>query len=112
MKLSDFDFKLPDELVAQMPARPRNHARLLIYERGGGKITDDHFYNLDKYLVPQTTLVLNDSKVEKSRLRFGTTEIFVLETLNPTTIRALVRPGRKFKAGSAVQLDALKAETV
>ena len=90
MKLSDFDFKLPPELIAQSPARPRDHARLLVYNRASKKIIDDYFYNLDKYLVPQTTIVVNDSKVEKSRLRFGPIEILILETVNPTTIRALV----------------------
>jgi S-adenosylmethionine:tRNA ribosyltransferase-isomerase len=97
---SDFNFSLPKKLIAQMPAHPRDHARLLIYDRKTKSITDDHFYNLDKYLPKNTTLVLNNSKVEKCRLRFGSVEIFVLETINPTTLRALVRPGRKFKKGS------------
>lgn len=104
MKLSDFDFELPKKLIAQTPARPRNHARLLIYDRKTGKIADDHFYNLEKYLPAQTTLVLNNSKVEKARLRFGPTEIFVLETINPTTVRALVRPGRKFTLGKKTEI--------
>jgi S-adenosylmethionine:tRNA ribosyltransferase-isomerase len=104
MKLSDFDFNLPQELIAQTPAHPRNRARLLIYNRATKEITDDYFYNLDKYLVSDTSLVLNDSKVEKSRLRFGGVEMFVLETINPTTIKALVRPGRKFKLGSHLEL--------
>jgi S-adenosylmethionine:tRNA ribosyltransferase-isomerase len=104
MKLSDFDFNLPQELIAQTPAHPRNRARLLIYNRAIKEITDDYFYNLDKYLVSDTSLVLNDSKVEKSRLRFGGVEMFVLETINPTTIKALVRPGRKFKLGSHLEL--------
>lgn len=104
MKLSDFDFNLPQELIAQTPAHPRNRARLLIYNRATKEITDDYFYNLDKYLVSDTSLVLNDSKVEKSRLRFGGVEMFVLETINPTTIKALVRPGKKFKLGSHLEL--------
>jgi S-adenosylmethionine:tRNA ribosyltransferase-isomerase len=85
INLSDFDFELPKELIAQQPARPRNHSRLLIYDRATGNISDDFFYNLDMYLPEDTTLVLNDSKVEKSRLRIGSIEIFVLDTLNPTT---------------------------
>lgn len=105
MKLSDFDFELPKELIAQTPVSPRSSARLLVYNRKTKQITDDHFYNLSKYLLPQTTIVLNDSKVEKSRLRFGSTEIFVIETISPTTVRALVRPGKKFKAGTKLQLQ-------
>ena len=104
MKLSDFDFSLPPELIAQAPARPRNHARLLVYSRASGQITDDHFYNLDKFLTPKTALVLNDSKVDKARLLFGSTEIFVLETLDPYTARALVRPGRKFQVDKVTEL--------
>ena len=94
--LSDFDFELPTSLIAQTPARPRDHARLLIYDRISGAITDDYFYNLEKYLPAKTTIVLNNSKVEKCRLRFGKVELFVAETINPTTVRALVRPGKKF----------------
>lgn len=109
MKLADFDFKLPNELIAQTPANPRDHARLLVYERQTKKITDDYFYNLHKYLSPKTTIVLNDSKVEKSRLRFGATEIFILETINPTTIRALIRPGKKFRAVNSVSIPLSKS---
>ncbi len=98
--LRDFDFTLPGSLIAQKPASPRDHARLLVYERATKKITDDYFYNLTKYLPDDATLVLNDSKVEKCRMRFGTNEIFVTETMNPTTIRALVHPGRKFRLGN------------
>lgn len=98
--LKDFDFTLPDELIAQTPASPRDHARLLVYDRKTKKITDDYFYNLEKYLDPATTLAVNNSKVEKCRMQFGSVEVFVLETINPTTIQALVRPGRKFKKGT------------
>ncbi len=98
--LKDFDFVLPESLIAQKPAHPRDQARLLVYDRTSKTITDDHFYNLEKYLPSHSTLVLNDSKVEKCRLQFGNNEVFVTETINPTTIRALVRPGKKFKLGT------------
>lgn len=101
LSLDDFDFVLPDKLIAQTPAHPRNQAKLLVYDRATKKITDDYFYNLEKYLPANTTLAVNNSKVEKCRMRFGDVEVFVLETLNPTTIQALVRPGRKFKLGTA-----------
>jgi S-adenosylmethionine:tRNA ribosyltransferase-isomerase len=104
-KLSDFDFELPKELIAQKPASPRDHARLLVYNRKSRQITDDFFYNLDKYLAPGTTIVLNDSKVEKSRLRFGPVEIFILETINPTIVKAMVRPGKKFMIDRPVFVD-------
>lgn len=104
--LSDFDYHLPEELIAQSPAHPRDHARLLVYDRETKTIKDDYFYNLGKYLHPKTTLVVNNSKVEKCRLMFdeGKKELFVTSVRNNTTIEALVRPGKKFKAGKEVEL--------
>lgn len=104
--LSDFDYHLPEELIAQSPAQPRDHARLLVYDRESGTITDDHFYNLRNYLPKETTLVVNNSKVEKCRLLFddGKKELFVTSVSNNNTIEALVRPGKKFKQGKEVEL--------
>jgi S-adenosylmethionine:tRNA ribosyltransferase-isomerase len=84
--LSDFDYDLPEELIAQEPANPRDHARLLIYDRKTKELTDDVFYNIQQYLPEDTTLVLNNSKVEKCRLLFdeGKKEIFILDTINNT----------------------------
>jgi len=114
MELLDFDFNLPKRLVAQTPARPRNHARLLVYNRSSRQITDDYFYNLDKYLPAQTTVVLNNSKVEKARLRFGAVEVFIAEVLDPFTVQALVRPGKKFMPGKTTELNGglIKIETL
>ena len=105
--LSDFDYELPDELIAQKPVRPRDHARLLVYNRADGSITDDHFYNLSNHLPNNTTLVANNSKVEKCRLLFddGKMEVFILESLDQNRVRAMVRPGKKFKEGRTVQLS-------
>ena len=104
--LSDFDYDLPEELIAQEPAQPRDHARLLVYNRSTREITDDHFYNLLQYLPKNTTLVANNSKVKKCRLLFdeGSKEIFILESVNDHTVRAMVRPGKKFKPGKTIQL--------
>ena len=105
--LTDFDYHLPGELIAQKPAAPRDHARLLVYERTQKEITDDYFYNLHKYLVPGTTLVVNNSKVEKCRLLFedGKVEIFVINSVDGRRVKALVRPGKKFKKGKIVELE-------
>jgi len=104
--LSDFDYHLPEELIAQSPASPRDHARLLVYNRATKKITDDYFYNLGNYLPEDTTLVVNNSKVEKCRLMFdgGKKELFVTSVRNNNTIEALVRPGKKFRIGKKVEL--------
>lgn len=113
--LSDFDYDLPDRLIAQEPVEPRDHARLLVYNRETGTITDDHFYNLLDYLPPDTTLVINNSKVEKCRLLFddGKKEVFILDAVNNKTVRAMIRPGKKFKKGRTVQLsDEISAKVI
>lgn len=105
--LSNFDYDLPKELIAQEPASPRDRARLLIYDRADKSISDDYFYNLPKYLSPQTSLVTNNSKVEKCRLLFdnGKKEVFILSRNDNGTIRAMVRSGKKFKKGKTVELN-------
>ncbi|MDR9415687.1 MAG: tRNA preQ1(34) S-adenosylmethionine ribosyltransferase-isomerase QueA [Gracilimonas sp.] len=104
--LSDFDYELPEELIAQSPANPRDHARLLIYKRATREIIDDYFYNLGEYVPSQTTLVVNNSKVEKCRLLFdeGKKELFVTSVHNNNTVEAMVRPGKKFKKDKQVTL--------
>ncbi|MCA9323802.1 tRNA preQ1(34) S-adenosylmethionine ribosyltransferase-isomerase QueA [Candidatus Saccharibacteria bacterium] len=108
------DFELPKELIAQEPANPRDSARLLVYNRNTQTLTDTVFSELPKFLPKNTTLVLNNSKVEHCRWLFdeGKTELFVLDKLDRYTVRALVRPGKKFKMGKTVQLtEWLRAET-
>ncbi len=99
-------FELPKELIAQEPASPRDSARLLVYDRRTRTITDSVFSELPEFLAQDTTLVLNNSKVENCRWLFddGRSEIFVLEKLDTHTIRALVRPGKKFKLGQTSTL--------
>ena len=108
-----FNFDLPQELIAQAPAQPRDHARLLVYDRNTKHIRDVFFYDLPKYLPAHTSLVLNKAKVDKCRLRFGSMEIFILDTHNPTTITCMVRPGKKFKLGKTIALNEnLTAKTI
>ncbi|PWG18111.1 tRNA preQ1(34) S-adenosylmethionine ribosyltransferase-isomerase QueA [Salibaculum griseiflavum] len=108
MKLSDFDFDLPDELIATRPARPRSSARLLVAE--GDRITDRHVRDLCDVLRPGDRLVLNDTKVIPARL-FGTRtrgaaqahiEVTLLEPRADGTWAALVKPLRKLKEGEEV----------
>ncbi len=105
--LSDFDYHLPEELIAQSPAHPRDHARLLVYSRKTRQIIDDVFYNLGNHLPQETVLVVNNSKVEKCRLMFnnGKMELFVISARNNNTVEALVRPGKKFRVGKQVELE-------
>lgn len=113
--LNHFDYQLPDELIAQSPATPRDHSRLLVYDRESDTISDDHFYNLGNYLPPETTLVINNSKVEKCRLLFddGKVEIFVTKAVDDKIVEAMVRPGKKFKTGKEITLTSnLSAQTL
>lgn len=112
--LENLTFELPNELIAQEPASPRDHARMLVYDRATKTVIDDYFYNLLNYLPDPTCVVVNNSKVEHCRLLFneGKREIFVLERANDKTVRALVRPGKVFKLGGVVQLTPAVAATV
>lgn len=110
-----YQFELPQELIAQSPAHPRDHARLLVYRLEDGSITDGYFYELPKYLAKDTTLVVNNSKVDHCRWLFedGRVELFVLQKTDAHTVRAMVRPGRKFKIGARVRLtEWLEAEVL
>lgn len=104
--LSDFDYHLPEELIAQTPASPRDHARLLIFNRATGAIHDDYFYNLGKYLPKNSILTVNNSRVDKCRLLFdnGKKELFITSVSNNNTVQALVRPGKKFRINNSVAL--------
>ena len=70
MKLSDFDYNLPKELIAQKPKEPRDHSRLLVLDKKTWKIADKHFYDILDYLWENDVLVLNKTKVINARLHF------------------------------------------
>ncbi len=108
MKLSDFDFDLPEGLIATRPASPRSSARLLLAQGGG--IEDRHVFDLPAILNPGDHLVLNDTKVIPARL-FGTATL--MEPTAEGHWRALIRPLRKLRLGEVVRFsDALDATLV
>ena len=72
--LSEFDYYLPEELIAQTPLQNRSNSRLMVLNRKDESITNDHFYNITNYLKPGDVLVRNNTKVIPARL-FGTKEI-------------------------------------
>ncbi|SDE57463.1 S-adenosylmethionine:tRNA ribosyltransferase-isomerase [Paracoccus isoporae] len=120
MKLSDFDFDLPEGLIATRPARPRSSARLLLAD--GDMLADRSVSDLPNILQPGDLLVLNDTKVIPARLSGRRTRISAqgavtarveITLLEPTAEgwRALARPLRKLKPGEIVQFgEALSAE--
>lgn len=106
MKTSDFDYELPEELIAQTPMEPRDHSRLLVYHRKDGSVEHKHFYDIIDYLNPNDALVINNTKVIPARL-LGVkeetgipVEVLLLRRQNATDWEALVRPGRRLKPGT------------
>ena len=95
-KLSDFDFNLPDNLIATHPAEPRDHSRLLVLGKITGKIEHKHFYDIVDYLQPGDILVLNNSKVIPARLwahkkkTGGKVEILLHKKLSPAVWQCLL----------------------
>ncbi|MFA4833252.1 MAG: tRNA preQ1(34) S-adenosylmethionine ribosyltransferase-isomerase QueA [Patescibacteria group bacterium] len=89
MRLKDFDYNLPKNLIAQKPIKPRDHSRLLLLSRKTGKINHKHFYDILDYLKPGDVLVLNNSKVMPARLlgekkeTGGKIEVFLLRKKIP-----------------------------
>lgn len=102
--LDQLHFTLPEHLIAQRPAQPRDAAKLLVYNRASGHITDAIFRDINQFLPTNTTLTLNNAKVDKCRFRFDNKEIFALETFNNRTVQAMVKPGPKFKLDRQVEL--------
>ncbi len=104
MRLSDFDFALPPELIAQSPARPRDAARLLVLDRTAGAFAHLIFRDLPRRLRPGDVLVLNDTKVLPARLRGrrptgGPVEVLLLRPMSDGPWETLVKPGRKVRRG-------------
>ena len=110
MRTEDFNFDLPEELIAQHPLAQRDHSRLLVLDKTSGNITHKRFDDILEYLVPGDVLVINNTRVIPARLfgvkEGGTAHIEVL-LLKPVENRpdhweVLVRPGKRVKVGAKV----------
>jgi S-adenosylmethionine:tRNA ribosyltransferase-isomerase len=117
MQLSDFDYHLPEELIAQHPAEVRDQSRLLVLDRTTGAIAHRRFYDLPSYLFPGDTLVFNDTRVIPARLIGAKTdtgakvEVFLLNRLAEDRWETIVKPGRKLRPGAVVSFgDDLSGE--
>lgn len=118
MLVTDFDYDLPQELIAQHPMEPRDHSRLLVVDKKTGKIEHKHFYDLVNYLKPGDVLVFNDTRVIPARLH-GTKdtgahiEVFLLTRRDATDWEVLVRPGKKLQVGAKINFsDELSCEVI
>lgn len=110
LKTSDFYYDLPEELIAQTPAEPRDSSRLLCYNRNTGEIEHKHFYDLADILQKGDLLVVNDTKVYPARIytfteHGGKVEILLLKRLNLTDWEVIVRPGKKAREGAKLKAN-------
>ena len=105
MKAADLDYALPEELIAQRPAVPRDRSRLLVYERASGLVRHRRFDELPEELPEGTLTVVNDTRVLPARLRLvqpggGEAEVLLLERLGANGLwEGLARPSRKLRSG-------------
>lgn len=109
MKLSQFDFELPDELIAQEPVKPRDKCRLLIVKKKDRSLSDGVFRNLTKHLASGDVLVLNDSRVIPARIRLpvygAKAEILLIRKVRGSDWLVMGRPGKLLKMGSRVVVN-------
>lgn len=108
MHINDFDYNLPEELIAQFPADKRDHSRLMVVDRSTGSVEHRHFYDILEYLKAGDCLVLNNSRVIPARI-FGVkaatgarVEFLLIKRKDGDRWETMVRPGKKIKKGDAI----------
>ena len=118
MKTDDFDYNLPEELIAQVPLKDRSSSRLMVLHKKTGEIEHRHFKDIVEYLNPGDALVINDSKVIPARLigekedTHAVIELLLLKNLEGDTWECLSKPQKRLHVGSIVTFGdgSLKAE--
>ena len=118
LKTSDFYYDLPEELIAQTPAEPRDSSRMLVYNRESDTLSHEHFYDITKHLKKGDLLVINNTRVIPARI-FGhidgkqtTFEILLLKRLDYTRWEGIMRPARKARKGSVIKISDELSATV
>lgn len=110
MLISEFDYVLPEELIAQNPLEKRESSRMLVVNRSETDFSDNYFYKLPQYLKKGDVLVLNNTKVFPARL-YGTSEtganveVFLVRELENQTWETLAKPARRLKIGRKITFD-------
>ena len=108
MKTDDFDYYLPEELIAQTPLAKRDNSKLMILNRKNGEIKHEVFHNIINYLNKGDVLVLNDTKVMPARLigekedTKAVIEVLLLKNIKDNTWEVLVKPAKRIKVGTVV----------
>ena len=106
MRTSDFDYDLPDELIAQCPPERRGESRMMVIDRASGTIEHRQFAEFPDFVRKNDLLVMNDTRVVAARFfsNDGTREILRVDMISPTRWKCLVRPGKRFKVGRTVDI--------
>ena len=108
MKTDDFDYNLPEELIAQTPLAKRDNSRLMVLDRKTGEITHDIFHNIINYLNKDDILVLNDTKVMPARIIGEKTdtgaviELLLLKNIENDSWEVLAKPAKRVKVGTVI----------
>lgn len=111
MLLSDFDYELPEELIAQTPVEPRDASRLMVLDPVEKTIAHRHFFELQDFLVPGDTLIFNDTRVIPARLigrkepTGARVEVLLLRRVEGDTWETLVKPGKKALRGTTIRFS-------
>ena len=110
LKKSDYYYDLPQELIAQTPAEPRDSSRLLVYDRRTGKTEHRIFCDIKEYLRPGDVLVINNTKVLPARMfaytkNGGKVEVLLLKRRDLTEWEVLVKPGKKARVGAELTIS-------
>ena len=105
LKTSDFNYELPEELIAQTPVSPRDSARMIVYGKAEDKLEHKIFRDIIDYLTPNDVLVLNNTRVIPARLFANKVtgakiEVFLLKRLNLTDYEVLMKPAKKAPVGT------------
>ena len=108
MNVSDFNYELPKELIAQDPLEKRSESRLMVLDKATGKVTHKHFYDIIEYINEGDCLIINNTKVIPARL-YGVKEdtgaaieILLLKRVDGNTWECLSRPGKKARVGARI----------
>ena len=108
LKTSDFNYDLPEELIAQTPIEKRDHSRLMVVDRKTGELSHEHFFNIKDHLKAGDCLVINDTRVLPARL-YGIkegggahVEVLLLKNIEGDDWECIVYPGRRLKEGAVV----------
>jgi S-adenosylmethionine:tRNA ribosyltransferase-isomerase len=114
LRTKDFDYHLPEELIASRPLAERSASRMLVVHRDSGVIEHRMFREFPEFLKPDDLLVLNDTKVIPARVFSddGKTELLCLDRHSPTEWRCLVRPGKRMKAGRSVRVGGIMGKVI